>query len=115
VDDDANGFVDDFHGYDFRNHDATPWTTTATAPTRRDDRRPVGNNGLGVVGVNWNIRIMALKFLDAGGSGTTRTRSSLNYASLMGARLTNTPGEGGASPRPCSTRSTPRHAAVFCS
>jgi subtilisin family serine protease len=31
----------------------------------------VGNNGIGVVGVNWNVRIMGLKFLDAGGSGTT--------------------------------------------
>src|SRR5712691_8380585 len=30
----------------------------------------VGNNGLGVVGVNWNTRIMGLKFLSASGSGT---------------------------------------------
>ena len=29
----------------------------------------VGNNGLGVVGVNWNTRIMGVKFLDASGSG----------------------------------------------
>jgi subtilisin family serine protease len=31
----------------------------------------IGNNGLGVVGVNWNVKIMGLKFLDAAGSGTT--------------------------------------------
>jgi subtilisin family serine protease len=31
----------------------------------------VGNNGLGVAGINWNVKIMALKFLDANGSGTT--------------------------------------------
>lgn len=30
-----------------------------------------GNNGLGVVGVNWTTRIMGLKFLDASGSGST--------------------------------------------
>ncbi len=30
-----------------------------------------GNNGLGVVGVNWTTRIMALKFLPASGAGTT--------------------------------------------
>jgi subtilisin family serine protease len=30
----------------------------------------VGNNGVGVVGVNWRASIMALKFLDASGSGT---------------------------------------------
>jgi subtilisin family serine protease len=31
----------------------------------------VGNNSLGVVGVNWNASIMGLKFLNAQGSGTT--------------------------------------------
>lgn len=31
----------------------------------------VGNNSLGVAGVNWNTRIMGLKFLDANGSGYT--------------------------------------------
>jgi hypothetical protein len=30
----------------------------------------VGNNGLGVVGVNWQVKLMALKFLDADGAGT---------------------------------------------
>ena len=30
-----------------------------------------GNNGLGVVGVNWTTRLMGIKFLDATGSGTT--------------------------------------------
>jgi len=31
----------------------------------------VGNNGIGVAGVNWTTRIVGLKFLDASGSGTT--------------------------------------------
>jgi subtilisin family serine protease len=31
----------------------------------------VGNNGLGVAGVNWTTSIMALKFLDSTGSGST--------------------------------------------
>ena len=30
----------------------------------------VGNNGVGVVGVNWTAKIMALKFLSANGSGS---------------------------------------------
>ena len=30
-----------------------------------------GNNGVGVVGVNWNVQIMRCKFLGASGSGTT--------------------------------------------
>jgi subtilisin family serine protease len=32
----------------------------------------IGNNGVGVAGVNWNVRIMALKFLSASGYGSTR-------------------------------------------
>lgn len=31
----------------------------------------VGNNGVGVVGVNWTVTLMGLKFLDAEGTGTT--------------------------------------------
>ena len=31
----------------------------------------VGNNGVGVAGVNWNVQIIACKFLDASGSGAT--------------------------------------------
>ena len=30
-----------------------------------------GDNGMGVVGVNWTTRLMAIKFIDATGSGTT--------------------------------------------
>lgn len=30
----------------------------------------VGNNGIGVVGVNWTVQLMACKFLDSTGSGT---------------------------------------------
>jgi len=30
----------------------------------------VGNNGIGVVGVNWNVQILACKFLDASGGGS---------------------------------------------
>lgn len=31
----------------------------------------VGNNGVGITGVNWNVSLMGLKFLNAAGSGTT--------------------------------------------
>ena len=30
----------------------------------------VGNNGIGVVGVNWNVQVLACKFLDASGGGS---------------------------------------------
>ena len=41
----------------------------------------VGSNGLGVVGVNWNVKVMGLKFLDSTGSGTTANAiSALDWA-----------------------------------
>ena len=81
---------------------ATRWTTTATARTWRGQSGRVGNNAIGVAGVNWQIQIMGLKFLDSGGSGTTSAAvSALNYATMMrnnygvNIRLTNNSWGGG--------------------
>ena len=49
----------------------TRWTTTATARTSPGRSARLGNNGVGVAGVNWNARIMPLKFLNAQGAGST--------------------------------------------
>jgi subtilisin family serine protease len=44
----------------------------------------VGNNGLGVVGVNWNVKIMACKFLGADGYGTIADAiACLEYVATM--------------------------------
>jgi len=41
----------------------------------------VGNNGVGVAGVNWTTRIMGLKFLNAAGSGSTADAiSAIDFA-----------------------------------
>jgi subtilisin family serine protease len=43
-----------------------------------------GNNGTGVVGVNWQAQVMACKFLDANGGGTTSDLiTCLEYVALM--------------------------------
>jgi hypothetical protein len=50
----------------------------------------VGNNGLGVAGVNWSVQIMAVKFLDASGSGTLSDAvEAVNYAVNAGATISN--------------------------
>ncbi len=51
----------------------------------------VGNNGLGVVGVNWTTRIMALKFLSASGSGTTAGAIEASRPSQVGWRQCSSP------------------------
>ena len=56
----------------------------------------VGNNAVGVVGVNWNVRLMALKFLDSSGSGSTADAvAALDYAIDHGAHVTSNSWGGG--------------------
>jgi Subtilase family/Fervidolysin N-terminal prodomain len=43
-----------------------------------------GNNGTGVAGVNWQVQLMACKFLDSSGSGSTADAiTCLEYVALM--------------------------------
>jgi subtilisin family serine protease len=59
----------------------------------------VGNNGVGVVGVNWTVKIMPVKFLDSTGSGyTSDAVLSVDYAVSHGAQvLSNSWGGAGYS------------------
>ena len=69
VDDDGNGHVDDIYGYNGITNGYDPdgdhWHGTHCAGTIG----AVTDNGVGVAGANWNVKIMALKFLNAAGSG----------------------------------------------
>ncbi|HKB02221.1 MAG TPA: S8 family serine peptidase [Gemmataceae bacterium] len=90
VDDDGNGFVDDIHGYDIVNHDGDPMDDHSHGTHVAGTIGAVGNNGVGVVGVNWSVRIMPVKTFNASGNGTTAdTIAGLNYAVQMGARVSN--------------------------
>ncbi|MBE2214176.1 MAG: S8 family serine peptidase [Opitutaceae bacterium] len=82
VDDDANGYVDDLHGWNFGSSNATVTDTDGHGTHVSGTIGAVGNNSTGVVGVNWNVRIMALR----AGSDTFTDAALLNalrYAVLM--------------------------------
>lgn len=70
IDDDGNGYVDDVYGIDTVNHDSNPIDDQGHGTHTSGTIAAVGNNGLGVTGVNWNAKLLACKFLDAQGSGT---------------------------------------------
>ena len=70
VDDDGNGYVDDVYGIDTVNHDSDPMDDQGHGTHTAGTIAAVGNNNLGVVGVNWNAKVLPCKFLDANGSGT---------------------------------------------
>ncbi|MEX2140126.1 MAG: S8 family serine peptidase [Pirellulales bacterium] len=102
LDDDRNGFVDDIHGYDFVNNDGDPMDDEGHGTHVSGTIAAVGDNNVGIVGVNWTSAIMGLKFLDAGGSGTTANAlRAVNYASMMreqydiNVRITNNSWGGG--------------------
>jgi subtilisin family serine protease len=50
----------------------------------------VGNNGIGVVGVEWNAQIMPVQFMNSSGSGTdTAAAEAIEYAVNHGAKVIN--------------------------
>jgi len=90
IDDDRDGHVDDVHGWNY---------VTSTGDVSDDNGHGThvsgtiaasGNNNLGVTGVAWKAKIMALKFLDSSGDGETENAvSAIYYAVAHGARVIN--------------------------
>ncbi len=88
VDDDNNGFVDDYYGWDFVQNDNDPAAGkhgTHVAGTIA----AVGNNGIGVAGVCWKAKIMAVRALGENGGLTADLIKAVKYAVDNGARIIN--------------------------
>ncbi|MHC4562200.1 MAG: S8 family serine peptidase [Planctomycetota bacterium] len=84
IDNDGNGFIDDYYGWDFAYNDSNPMDGHSHGTHCSGTIAGAGNNSLGVVGVSWNVQIMALKFLNDSGSGSTSDAvDTLNYAIMM--------------------------------
>ena len=100
VDDDGNGIVDDIHGYNAITGGSDLTDDVGHGTHVSGTIGAVGNNGLGVAGVNWNVRIMSCKFLAAAGGGTAADAiACLHYVEQMKRRGVNivastTAGEG---------------------
>jgi subtilisin family serine protease len=92
IDNDRNGFADDVFGWDFFHDDATVFD-----PEDGDEHGTLtsgmigaqGNNRIGVVGVNWNVRIMTLKILGPQGGTVADAIRAIHYAADMGAHLSS--------------------------
>lgn len=99
IDDDGNGVVDDVHGYDAYNDDGDPDDKHSHGTHCAGTIGAVGNNNLGVVGVNWQAQIMPIKIFndDPEKPGTKRSAilRGISYATKNGARVTSNSWGGG--------------------
>ncbi len=101
IDDDANGYIDDVHGWDFGNDDASVLGPSTHGTHVAGTVAAAGNNSTGVVGVSWNSLVMVLKMFSDGGSGATSDAiDALDYVITMRGRgvpirLTNNSWGGG--------------------
>jgi subtilisin family serine protease len=69
VDDDGNGYIDDVHGIDLVNYDQDPRDDHGHGTHTMGTAAAAANNGIGVAGVAWNVKVVACKFLDHTGYG----------------------------------------------
>ena len=89
-DDDGDGFIDDLHGADFVNRDSDASDDAGHGTHVGGIIGAEGNNGIGISGVNWNARLMPLKFLNSDGEGNTADAAmAIDYAVAHGARAIN--------------------------
>ncbi len=92
IDDDGNGFVDDYYGYDFFYNDSDPIDDAGGHGTHTAGTiGAVGNNSVGVTGVNWNVKIMAIKIYSPNGTDSTSAMlvNAYNYIRMMKNRGVN--------------------------
>ena len=81
------GITNDLHGYNFLNGNGNVFSGSAVedhASHVAGIIGAVGNNGKGVVGVNWAVSLMSLKFLDTDNFGEAKhALSACTYAKQM--------------------------------
>jgi thermitase len=78
------------HGYDYVNDDNDPMDLENHGTHVAGILGGMGNNALGTTGVCWRASIMAVRVLDATGSGTTANIiQGVNFAILNGAKVIN--------------------------
>lgn len=69
VDDDSNGYVDDVHGVNTITGSGDPMDESSHGTHCAGILGAQGNNAMGIAGVAWTTKIVAVKFIDADGFG----------------------------------------------
>jgi subtilisin family serine protease len=69
IDDDGDGYVDDCYGYNAIAGKGSALDDDGHGTHVSGIIGAVGNNSIGIAGINWNVKIIPCKFLDASGNG----------------------------------------------
>ncbi|MFZ9889554.1 MAG: S8 family serine peptidase, partial [Myxococcota bacterium] len=85
IDNDGNGFIDDIHGYDFRDGDGDPNTSEQHETSVAGVVGAEGGNGLGIAGIAWQVSLMAIR-IERDSVGMSR---AIHYAIDEGADVIN--------------------------
>jgi len=87
---DPNGYVDDFIGWNFVNQDNNPWDDDGHGTFVAGLIGAATNNGTGIAGINWGVKIMPLKIMNVFGRGRAfHVAKAITYAVDNGARVLN--------------------------
>lgn len=79
--DEELGVINDLRGFNAVDNFADPMDDNGHGTHCAGIIGAVGNNGIGITGVNWKVKIMPLKFLDRYGLGSTKNAiEAINYA-----------------------------------
>ena len=92
IDDDHNGYVDDWRGWNFVNNtnDATDDYEIYHGSLVAGVAAAAGNNGIGIAGVSWGSPILPCKVIDSTGQGTEDdAAAAVVYAVDLGAKVIN--------------------------
>ena len=89
-DDDENGYIDDIRGWDFHHQTNTPLDDNMHGTHVSGISGAVGNNGIGIAGAAWDVKLMPLKVFQASGIGDAATiAQGIEYAYMNGATVLN--------------------------
>ncbi|MEC8627526.1 MAG: S8 family serine peptidase [Bacteroidota bacterium] len=92
IDDDGNGYTDDYRGWSAYSNDDNVGSGGSHGTPVAGIIGAQGNNGVGVTGVNWDVKVMIIE----GGSPESRAIASYSYALVQRKRYNDTQGAEGA-------------------